>query len=151
MMPAFFPVGTSLGVKDGLNMTTTSCNVSTRAGHAPQPALSPLQTDALRMALLVGREERTAEFTHHSGRLERLTTHSSDHTTERARALAALHMYVAREAIEEIEDALLRIREGDYGACESCGEWISFARLEASPGARCCSGCSGGSNEVKRS
>lgn len=126
---------------------TTSSEVLTRAGHAPQLSLSTLQTNALRMALLVGREEHTAEFTHHAGRLAGLAADSSGNTTGRDRAMAALHMYVAREAIEEIQDALLRIRDGDYGTCQSCGQRIELARLEVFPRARCCRGCSAGSNE----
>jgi RNA polymerase-binding transcription factor DksA len=122
--------------------------VSTHAGHAAHSPLSTLQTDELRTALLVGRAEQTAEFTRHAGRFETLATDSSGHTTSRDRAMAALRMFVAREAIEEIEDALLRIREGDYGACQSCGEWISFERLEMFPGERWCADCAAPSSEA---
>jgi DnaK suppressor protein len=35
--------------------------------------------------------------------------------------------------IQEIDDAMERIREGSFGRCESCGEAIAKARLEAIP------------------
>ena len=38
----------------------------------------------------------------------------------------------------EIAAARLRMREGDYGLCEECGEPIPFARLQAMPTARLC-------------
>lgn len=121
---------------------TTSFEASTRAGDAVQPSLSTLQTNRLRMALLVGREERTAEFRYHADTLGRLTADSSGDTTGRERAMAALQMYVAREAIEEIQDSLLRMRRGGYGTCQSCGQPISLAHLEVFPRARCCAACS---------
>jgi DnaK suppressor protein len=120
----------------------TSFGASTRAGRATQPSLSTLETNTLRMALLVGRQEQTAEFMHHADTLARLRADSSDGATARDRAMAALQMYVAREAIEEIQDALLRMRNGDYGTCQSCGQPISLARLEVFPRARCCTACS---------
>ena len=43
--------------------------------------------------------------------------------------------------LEEIKDALSRIREGKYGVCGSCDERIPDARLEALPWARVCLRC----------
>src|SRR5437868_5217563 len=107
--------------------------------------LSSLQTNTLRTALLAGREERTAEFTQHAVTLAALTADSSadGRGCHRDRAMAALHMYIAREAIEEIDDALVRMRDGGYGTCKSCAQHIAFARLEAFPGAGYCAACSG--------
>lgn len=39
---------------------------------------------------------------------------------------------------KDIEDALEKMREGTYGACETCGAEIPFDRLEADPAARTC-------------
>jgi RNA polymerase-binding protein DksA len=47
----------------------------------------------------------------------------------------------AREAIDEIEAALVRLNDGTYGACETCGRSIPFERLEAIPDARHCVAC----------
>jgi RNA polymerase-binding transcription factor DksA len=129
---------------------TTPFEASTRAGHTAEPSLSTLQTNTLRLALLNGREQQTAAFTHHADTLVRRTADSCDDTTGRDRAMAALHMYVAREAIEEIQDALLRIRNGEYGTCQSCGLPISLARLEVFPWTRCCTACSAASTRASR-
>lgn len=47
----------------------------------------------------------------------------------------------ARELLAQIERALARIEEGSYGVCESCGEPIGKARLQAFPRAVLCVGC----------
>ena len=43
--------------------------------------------------------------------------------------------------IQKIEKALDRIEEGSYGICETCGEDISFKRLEARPVTEKCIEC----------
>lgn len=43
--------------------------------------------------------------------------------------------------LRAIEEALMRIRSGTYGACEACGQSISKARLEAVPWTRLCREC----------
>jgi DnaK suppressor protein len=43
--------------------------------------------------------------------------------------------------LRAIEDALMRIRQGTYGTCESCRNPISKARLEAVPWTRLCREC----------
>jgi DnaK suppressor protein len=43
-----------------------------------------------------------------------------------------------REALEEVEAALIRVGNGSYGTCEACGKPIGEARLEAKPAARFC-------------
>jgi hypothetical protein len=55
--------------------------------------------------------------------------------------MAALRLYVAREAIEAIDDALIRIDHGGYGTCLSCDQPIPFNRLAAVPQARFCAVC----------
>ncbi len=46
-----------------------------------------------------------------------------------------------RETLQDIEDALAKFDAGTYGACESCGQPIPEARLEAMPAARLCITC----------
>jgi RNA polymerase-binding protein DksA len=41
----------------------------------------------------------------------------------------------------EIDQALRRLYRGEYGVCESCGNPIARARLEAMPHARLCVSC----------
>lgn len=45
------------------------------------------------------------------------------------------------EELRAVEDALLRIEAGTYGACVVCGEPIEPARLEAVPHASRCTAC----------
>jgi DnaK suppressor protein len=56
----------------------------------------------------------------------------------------------AQAAIEEIDTALAKISEGTYGACESCGNEIPRARLEALPHARLCVSCKSGGLSARR-
>ncbi|MEK7477391.1 MAG: TraR/DksA family transcriptional regulator [Candidatus Coatesbacteria bacterium] len=46
-----------------------------------------------------------------------------------------------RRSLKDIEDALLRIRDGNFGNCERCTKPIDEARLEAVPSARMCIAC----------
>ena len=46
-----------------------------------------------------------------------------------------------KEALAEVEAAIVRLSEGTYGRCEGCGDMISAARLEAMPTARRCMSC----------
>ena len=47
----------------------------------------------------------------------------------------------ARRHLADIADAQLRLANGRYGLCESCGRPIAQARLEARPVARTCIAC----------
>ena len=58
---------------------------------------------------------------------------------EREHALALSHN--ARELLAQTEHALERIADGSYGSCESCGEPIGKARLQAFPRAVLCVSC----------
>lgn len=64
---------------------------------------------------------------------------SSQVTAERgeASALAAN----LQESLEEVEAALAKLDEGNYGICEGCRQPIPAARLEAMPSARFCIEC----------
>jgi DnaK suppressor protein len=60
-------------------------------------------------------------------------------TFEREHELALTHN--ARELLAQTEHALDRIAAGTYGTCESCGEPIGKARLQAFPRAVLCVSC----------
>jgi DnaK suppressor protein len=46
-----------------------------------------------------------------------------------------------KEELEAIDMALRRISSGNYGICESCGEFISYRRLKAIPWTELCIDC----------
>src|SRR3990167_2332581 len=55
-----------------------------------------------------------------------------------------LEMLVAEEdarELKQIDDALAKIRAGNYGICEQCGRAIKKARLKAIPFATLCVSC----------
>ena len=55
------------------------------------------------------------------------------------------------EAIEEFEDALVRLEEGRYGTCQSCGASIPTERLEVIPQTRLCAACPSAADRGLRS
>jgi DnaK suppressor protein len=63
-------------------------------------------------------------------------------TVDRERDLALSAQ--ASAAVEEIEEALVRITKKTYGACERCHQPILKARLRALPYARLCVACKSG-------
>ena len=60
-------------------------------------------------------------------------------TYEREHELALAHN--SRELLAQNQRALARIEAGTYGICESCGEAIGKARLQAFPRATLCVTC----------
>jgi DnaK suppressor protein len=63
-------------------------------------------------------------------------------TVDRERDLALSAQALA--AVEEIDHALAKLKNGTYGICENCGRLIPKARLEALPYARLCIDCKSG-------
>ncbi|MBE0476529.1 MAG: TraR/DksA C4-type zinc finger protein [Coriobacteriia bacterium] len=47
----------------------------------------------------------------------------------------------ARKMLAEVEQALERLANGDYGLCRRCGEAIALERLKAMPSAELCVPC----------
>jgi RNA polymerase-binding transcription factor DksA len=56
----------------------------------------------------------------------------------------------ARATVAEIDRALRKIDEGTYGVCESCGQQIPDARLQALPYATLCVNCKSGGLSSRR-
>lgn len=98
---------------------TAPVAVSQRSGHAVGSQLSNAQTDALRALLLAQVEKQTATLARCAAAM---TARAPDDTTGLGRAMDALHMYGAREAIEEIEGALARIDAGGYGTSTTAAD-----------------------------
>lgn len=71
---------------------------------------------------------------------------SSNHLADLGSDRAASDVSLGRREsesgeIQEIDDALGRIREGTFGLCEDCGARMPAGRLEAIPYARYCLPC----------
>lgn len=62
-------------------------------------------------------------------------------SSERERELTLMLGDRDREKLSEIEDALERLKDNVYGACEECGEPIAENRLRALPSTRVCVDC----------
>jgi DnaK suppressor protein len=62
-------------------------------------------------------------------------------SSERDRELGMLLGDREREKLVGIDEALLRLEEGEYGICEECEEEIPLGRLKALPFARHCVKC----------
>lgn len=62
-------------------------------------------------------------------------------SSERDRELGLLLGDREREKLHSIDEALLRIDDGEYGVCEECEEEIPLGRLKAMPFARHCVKC----------
>jgi len=62
-------------------------------------------------------------------------------SSERDRELGLILGDREREKLHGIDEALLRIEEGEYGICEECEEEIPLGRLKAMPFARHCVRC----------
>jgi DnaK suppressor protein len=58
-----------------------------------------------------------------------------------SRDMLAATLERERRTLREVEAALLRIKKGEYGTCDSCGVAIAKARLDALPWARLCIHC----------
>lgn len=99
------------------------------------------------MSLSTVRAQLQAERDQVQAELDRLTEGEFDEgfadsgqvTAERGQ-LEALTGKLA-ESIADLDDALAKLDAGTYGACESCGNAIPAARLEAVPSARYCIEC----------
>src|SRR5690349_17974120 len=104
-------------------------------------SLSASGAETLRVQLLIEMAQAKKRFCTIAADLTGHLTTTPPEVGGLDRGLAALRLYAAQERIEEIEDALLRIAEGRYGACASCSAQISFERLNACPRARLCAAC----------
>ena len=96
-----------------------------------QGNLNALASDNLKRSPI----EATGDISAHS-------THMADQGTDNFDRELALNLASGRqESLYDIEDALRRIDDGSYGACESCGGAIERARLKALPFAKKCLSC----------
>ncbi|SNB47436.1 TraR/DksA family transcriptional regulator [Geobacter sp. DSM 9736] len=62
-------------------------------------------------------------------------------SSERDRELGLLLSDREREKLRNIDEALMKIEEGEFGICEECEEEIPLGRLKVVPFARFCVKC----------
>ena len=94
----------------------------------------------IRAALEAERADLTAQLAEHGDvGFDENFADSSQVTAERGEAEALAKSL--QETLSEVERALGKLEAGSYGTCESCGEPIAPARLEAMPAARYCINC----------
>lgn len=70
--------------------------------------------------------------------------HDPDGTTAYERAQLSSLAESARRRLAEIDQALASLDAPSFGRCQSCGESIGLARLEALPGTPRCVRCAAG-------
>ncbi len=96
-----------------------------------QGNLNALAGDNLKLSPM----ESTGDISSHS-------THMADHGTDNFDRELALSLASSRQdSLYDIEDAIRRIDDGEYGACEACSKPIERPRLKALPFAKKCLAC----------
>ena len=111
--------------------------------------LTPAELQEFEAALLERRRVLMTDFqaleeaeTRDTSDLSSLSTHLADLGSDRASSDVSLgRRESASLEIQEIDEALDRIRDGSFGLCENCEKTILKARLEAIPYARLCLKC----------
>jgi DnaK suppressor protein len=121
-------------------------------GKAATPrARSAAETDKIRVALEARRDELQAEYERSLIEItelqrERLADSAGDDqadtgtkTFEREQEITLANTLLER--ITQVERAIDRVGEGNYGYCERCGNAIPVERLAAFPSATLCVSC----------
>jgi DnaK suppressor protein len=104
--------------------------------------MNPRQLEYFRRKLLSWREQLLKESGESLQRLKESSTREIDlldqGTLETSSNLKLSTRDRCLVLVDEIDDALERIKDGTYGYCEDTGEEIGLKRLEARPTARLC-------------
>lgn len=119
------------------------------APAAVQPASAkPQKWDEIRLQLLQLKDATLRELSRsiksgsEAKAVEETTGDIYDQASfERDRELELILSDRERQKLHNIDDALLRMKEGEYGICEECDEEIPLGRLKAMPFTRHCVKC----------
>ena len=121
------------------------------ASTATRKARSTAETKKIHDALVERRDELQAEYDQTLAEItelqrERLTDSAGDDqadtgtkTFEREQEISLANNLLER--ITQVERAIERVGEGNYGWCEKCGNAIPVERLAAFPSATLCVSC----------
>jgi len=117
------------------------------AAAKPAPT-KPLKWDEIRLQLLQLKEATLREISRSikSGSEAKVGEETTGDiydqaSSERDRELELILSDRERQKLHNIDDALLRMKEGEYGICEECDEEIPLGRLKAMPFTRHCVKC----------
>jgi RNA polymerase-binding transcription factor DksA len=124
-----------------VNIKTSGRKFHSGSGDTISPMADATGT-ALRAVLAAERERLATELEAMGvdrGTFDEGFADSGQVTAERGEVDAIVG--TLRDTLNEIDDALRKLEAGTYGLCESCGEPIPEARLEAMPSARLCIAC----------
>lgn len=83
------------------------------------------------------------------GEEEKFDTHDLA-SLSRVRELGYLRQSMNLKTLKDIEEALRKIKFGDYGYCEECGEEIDEERLRRMPFTTLCVDCKAGREKEER-
>lgn len=85
-----------------------------------------------------------------TGELSSYSYHMADKGTDNMeREKAFMFASQSGRLIYHIDEALKRLRKGDYGLCHNCGNQIQKARLQEVPHARLCIECKSAEEEAQ--
>lgn len=105
----------------------------------------------LEQVLAVEKENLRTSQKDASGDLSSYSIHMADMATDSYdREFSLSRASVEQKAIYEIDEALKRAEEGDYGLCMSCGGIIARNRLKAVPYAKFCIKCQSSEERDKK-
>jgi RNA polymerase-binding transcription factor DksA len=105
------------------------------------PSLSTSELEVLRLRLLTEMANHRVRLHGLTADFEVISTQPMPEVDGLERGRLALQLYQTQEAIEETEEALVRIVDGRFGICETCQGHIPHERLKAIPQARLCAVC----------
>ena len=94
-----------------------------------------------------GRQNRVSQDLRHVENPLDTTMEEQAQELENDQVLEALDGSL-REEMERIERALVRLDQGEYGVCETCGRLITLKRLEALPFTTQCVECAAAREET---
>jgi RNA polymerase-binding transcription factor DksA len=97
---------------------------------------------------MTGERRLDARITDQLGRGLRSRRAELDRKVRRFTTLDAAELDRVGCQIEQVEDALTRLSQGDYGWCNECGSFIGLARLGSLPFTLRCHACRIGAEAV---
>lgn len=113
--------------------------------------LTKIKTGFLAQILSVEKENLRTSQKDASGDLSSYTIHMADVATDSYdREFSLSRASVEQKIVYEIDEALKRIEEGEYGLCLTCGKQIAKNRLKAVPYAKYCIACQSDEESKKK-